>query len=104
MQSTGTRAEKSSTIPTANPDFDSSVESFEKDLAAAIVPDYAQDIDAAAERRVLRRIDLFLIPWMWIGYGFVYYDKVAKIPHRLSAEDITDPCKRPFWAVLYCLA
>lgn len=54
----------------------SSVESFEKDLAAAIVSDHAQEIDRATERRVLRKIDLCLIPWMWLGYGFVYYDKV----------------------------
>lgn len=51
--------------------------SFDKDLGAAIVPDYAQDIDSRVERRVLRKIDLVLIPWMWIGYGFVYYDKVC---------------------------
>lgn len=55
---------------------DSSVESFEMDLAAAIVPDHAQGFDPATERRVLRKIDLHLIPWMWLGYGFVYYDKV----------------------------
>ena len=55
---------------------DTSVESFEKDLAAAIVPEHAQDFDSATEHRVLRKIDLYLIPWMWLGYGFVYYDKV----------------------------
>ncbi len=53
-----------------------SVESFEKDLAAAIVSDHAREFDPATERRVLRKIDLYLIPWMWLGYGFVYYDKV----------------------------
>lgn len=57
---------------------DSSVESFEKDLAAAIVSDHAQGFDRATERRVLRKIDLYLIPWMWLGYGFVYYDKVRE--------------------------
>ena len=57
---------------------DSSVESFEKDLAAAIVPNHAQEFDRAIERRVLRKIDLYLIPWMWLGYGFVYYDKVRE--------------------------
>ncbi len=55
---------------------DSSVDSFEKDLAAAIVSDHAQIFDIATERRVVRKIDLYLIPWMWLGYGFVYYDKV----------------------------
>ncbi|KAI4126982.1 MAG: hypothetical protein LQ338_003437 [Usnochroma carphineum] len=53
----------------------SSVQSLEKDAAAAIVPDHALELDRAAERRVLRKIDLFLIPLMWIGYGLVYYDK-----------------------------
>ena len=49
---------------------------FEKDLAAAIVSDRARGFDAETERRVRRKIDCWLIPWMWIGYGFVYYDKV----------------------------
>ncbi|KAL8632432.1 hypothetical protein Q9189_001807 [Teloschistes chrysophthalmus] len=49
--------------------------SFEKDEAAAIVPEYAVNVDKVVQRRVLRKIDLFLIPLMWIGYGLVYYDK-----------------------------
>ena len=52
------------------------MEPFGKDLAAAIVPEHAQDVDAATEKRVLRKLDLFLMQWMWVGYGFVYYDKV----------------------------
>ena len=56
----------------------SSVESFDKDLAAAIVSDHARELDRSTEHRVLRKIDLYLIPWMWIGYGFVYYDKVRR--------------------------
>lgn len=52
----------------------------EKDAAAAIVPDHALDLDRAAERRVLRKIDRFLIPVMWMGYGLVYYDKVLFSP------------------------
>lgn len=56
---------------------DSSVESLDKDLATAIVPDHAQEYDHTLERRVLRRIDLYLMPWMFIGYGFVFYDKVC---------------------------
>lgn len=39
------------------------------------MPEHAQVYDSATEHRVLRKLDLFLIPWMWIGYGFVYYDK-----------------------------
>ncbi|KAL9128267.1 MAG: hypothetical protein Q9217_003029 [Psora testacea] len=74
MQQTSA-TEKGSTSSTVIHDLDSNVASFDKDLAAAIVPEHAQDVDALAKRRVLRKIDLFLIPWMWIGYGFVYYDK-----------------------------
>lgn len=55
---------------------DSSRASLDKDLAAAIVPNHAQHFDHATERQVLHKIDLYLIPWMWLGYGFVYYDKV----------------------------
>ena len=53
-----------------------SIASSEKDIAAGSVPDHAQRIDPMLERRVLKKIDLYLIPWMWIGYGLVYYDKV----------------------------
>ena len=60
----------------SSPEEFSSPETFDKDLAAAIVSERAQDFDTVIERRVLRKIDLYLIPWMWIGYGFVYYDKV----------------------------
>ena len=68
--------EKSSVPSIATHELEPNVESFDRDLAAAIVPEHAQDFDVDAERRVIRKIDLFLIPWMWIGYGFVYYDKV----------------------------
>ncbi|KAL2784532.1 major facilitator superfamily domain-containing protein [Aspergillus keveii] len=37
--------------------------------------DEARPIDPEVERRVLRKIDLFLMPAMVIGYGLVYYDK-----------------------------
>jgi MFS family permease len=37
--------------------------------------DEARPIDPEIERRVLRKIDLFLMPAMVIGYGLVYYDK-----------------------------
>lgn len=70
-----------------SPDQDSSsVESFDKDLAAAIVSDHAREFDRLTERRVLRKIDLYLIPWMWIGYGFVYYDKVRREEKRQKRE------------------
>jgi len=50
----------------------------EKDIAASVVPEYAQPWDKEIERRVVRKIDLMVIPLMWIGYGLVYYDKVSR--------------------------
>lgn len=48
----------------------------EQDIAIAMVGEHRSDIDPAVETRVLRKIDLFLVPAMFIGYGLVYYDKV----------------------------
>ncbi|KAI0144538.1 major facilitator superfamily domain-containing protein [Xylariaceae sp. FL1272] len=45
------------------------------DTVASLVGDEARAIDPAVERRVLRKIDLFLMPAMVLGYGLVYYDK-----------------------------
>lgn len=76
------KSEPASTAASAKPRLsanheDLSIESFQKDLAAGIVSDQAQEFDAATEQRVIRKIDLYLIPWMWFGYGLVYYDKVC---------------------------
>ncbi len=46
------------------------------DDAAALVGAHGQYIDPALEARVVRKIDLFFIPSMILGYGLVYYDKV----------------------------
>ncbi|KAL4783713.1 major facilitator superfamily domain-containing protein [Aspergillus varians] len=40
-----------------------------------VLGEEARPIDPEVERRVLRKIDLFLMPAMVIGYGLVYYDK-----------------------------
>ena len=48
----------------------------DQDIAIAIVGEHRQDIDPELEARVVRKIDLFLIPTMIFGYGLVYYDKV----------------------------
>ena len=45
------------------------------DVAAGLVGNEAQQYDAAIERRVVRKIDLYVIPFLWVGYGLVYYDK-----------------------------
>jgi hypothetical protein len=39
----------------------------EKDAALAVVSEVAQDIDPVVEKRVLRKIDLYLMPAMLIG-------------------------------------
>ncbi|EON62144.1 hypothetical protein W97_01363 [Coniosporium apollinis CBS 100218] len=54
---------------------DSDTQSTDKDVALALVGEHAQAIDPVAEARVVRKIDLFLIPAMIVGYGLVYYDK-----------------------------
>jgi hypothetical protein len=56
---------------------DAAREGFEdQDVAIAIVGDHRHSIDPATEARVLRKIDMFLVPAMSIGYGLTYYDKV----------------------------
>lgn len=52
-----------------------SVPSDQDDVAMAIVGEHSQYIDPVMEARVIRKIDLFLIPAMILGYGMVYYDK-----------------------------
>ncbi|KAB8292923.1 hypothetical protein EYC80_007288 [Monilinia laxa] len=47
----------------------------DKDIAIAIVGERRHEIDPAIEARVVRKIDWFLVPAMFIGYGLVYYDK-----------------------------
>ncbi|KAI0205892.1 putative MFS transporter [Astrocystis sublimbata] len=48
----------------------------EKSVAMGNLPmAEAQPVDSSIERRVLRKIDMFLMPAMVIGYGLVYYDK-----------------------------
>jgi MFS family permease len=45
------------------------------DVAAQIVGVEAQTYDQGIERRLIRKIDLCVIPFLWFGYGLVYYDK-----------------------------
>ncbi|EFX06143.1 major facilitator superfamily transporter [Grosmannia clavigera kw1407] len=47
----------------------------DKDEALAIVGESAHELDAAVVARVVRKMDLFFIPAMFVGYGIVYYDK-----------------------------
>ncbi|EXJ78359.1 hypothetical protein A1O3_09520 [Capronia epimyces CBS 606.96] len=73
-----------------------------RDIAASVVPDYAQPWDKEVERRVVRKIDLALIPLMFVGYGLVYYDKailggaaVFGMVTDLELKVVTDPTTTP---------
>ena len=68
FETLGTKEKNSGADETSTP-------SSEKDLAATHVPDHAVEFDESTRRRTLRKIDIFLLPWMWMGYGLVYYDK-----------------------------
>lgn len=50
------------------------------DDAATFVGEKGQFVDPQLERRVRRKIDLFFMPTMMLGYGLVYYDKVHGSP------------------------
>lgn len=49
----------------------------DKDIAMGMVGEHGHAIDPAVERGVVRKIDLWLMPMMVLGYGLVYYDKVS---------------------------
>ncbi|KAJ5825180.1 hypothetical protein N7474_002318 [Penicillium riverlandense] len=52
-----------------------SIHGSEKDAALAVVGDVAQAIDPVMEKKILRKLDMYFMPAMLIGYGMVYYDK-----------------------------
>ncbi|KAL8992174.1 MAG: hypothetical protein Q9169_007307 [Polycauliona sp. 2 TL-2023] len=92
--------DQSPSSPVQTDHFGSS--SFEKDAAAAIVSDHAVTLDKATVRRVQRKIDWFLIPIMWFGYGLVYYDKAILgsavlfgMTGDLNLRVIVDPSTTP---------
>ncbi|KAJ4145150.1 hypothetical protein LMH87_004008 [Akanthomyces muscarius] len=47
----------------------------DQDDALAVVGPSSHVLDPVVTSRVVRKIDLFLIPFMVVGYGLVYYDK-----------------------------
>lgn len=68
----------SSTPPIASADLNNAAPTNvqDKDVAIAMVGEQRHAIDPTVARRVVRKIDLFLVPAMFCGYGLVYYDKV----------------------------
>lgn len=57
------------------------VSSDDMDDAATFAGEKSRFIDPAIENRAVRKIDLFFIPTMILGYGLVYYDKVSGSSH-----------------------
>jgi hypothetical protein len=55
-----------------DPEFNASSVSLEKDIAIGLVGEHAQDIDPEVEKRVLRKIDWFLIPAMIVGSFYLF--------------------------------
>lgn len=53
-----------------------SIVAGDKDVAITILGEQRYIIDPAAEARVVRKIDWFLVSAMSIGYGLTFYDKV----------------------------
>lgn len=54
-----------------DPESGASSLSLDKDVAIKLVGEHAQEIDPEVEKRVLRKIDLFLIPAMIVGMTFL---------------------------------
>jgi len=50
-----------------DPESGASSLSLDKDVAIRLVGEHAQEIDPEVEARVLKKIDLFLIPAMIVG-------------------------------------
>lgn len=48
-------------------EFGASLFSLDRDVAIKLVGEHAREIDPMVEKRVLRKIDLFLIPAMIVG-------------------------------------
>jgi len=77
-QPTFNEEKSTSTPPIASADLENAVpvDVQDKDVAIAMVGEHRHAIDPAVEARVVRKIDWFLVPAMFCGYGLVYYDKV----------------------------
>jgi hypothetical protein len=63
--------EKTAASAIADPESGASSLSLEKDVAIGLVGEHAREIDPEIEKRVLRKIDWFLIPAMIVGMYIV---------------------------------
>jgi hypothetical protein len=75
----------------------------EKDIAITLVGERRHVFNSTLEAPVVRKIDLFLIPTMTIGYGLVYYDKVRKVSNNRDLS-LLIYIPRQFWDLLSSLA
>lgn len=73
------------------------VKNEDKDIAIAVVGEHRHAIDPEMEARVVRKIDLFLVPAMTIGYGLVYYDKVSRILSIVKMRQLLIDVTRQSW-------
>ena len=67
-----TRKKQVSSSTMEDPRSSEGSDTMDKDVALAIVGEHAQPIDPMVEARVVRKIDVFLIPAMIIGMLFIY--------------------------------
>ena len=49
----------------------------DKDVGAEFVSEWAQPVDHKVEREVVRKFDMILMPFMWVGFGLVCCDRVS---------------------------
>ena len=72
------------------------------DVALTIVGEHAQEIDPAMEARVIRKIDWFLIPAMFVGVLHRSNSFLRKLINlQATVWFITT---KPYWALLRCSA
>lgn len=63
------------TSSSEEPNNSEDLDALDKDVAFALVGEHAQAIDPVVEARVVRKIDLFLIPAMIIGTLFIFFNE-----------------------------
>lgn len=82
----GAASEKQAGTVLIDPQNDATLPSNDqdRDIAIAIVGEHRHQIDPTIEAQVVRKIDWFLVPAMFIGYGLVYYDKAHICLHCSS--------------------
>ena len=82
-----------------DPESGTSSLSLDKDVAIKLVGEHAQEIDPEMEERVLRKIDLFLIPAMIVGMAFID----TLYPNPDSFRSSLDRSLDTVLVILHCL-